>query len=172
MPPRFLEGRLHLPAQDEPPHDLLGAGTKVSAQQGLGSELSFRIAHQHPAYGYGGQSRAVPECSRRSYLHAALPTTIPVVHGGGGPGGGRILGYDRKIRETFALQARSSYLPGSAGWRRIVERCVQPQASNERHRPGQEAPAACEKSEASNRAIAQSATATISRWGHQRLTRS
>jgi hypothetical protein len=54
MPPRFLEGRLYLPTQDKPPKDLLGLGTKIGAQQGLGGELSLRIAHQYPAYGYDG----------------------------------------------------------------------------------------------------------------------
>jgi hypothetical protein len=43
MPPRFLEGRLHLPTQDKPPKDLLGVGTKIGAQQSLGFELSFSL---------------------------------------------------------------------------------------------------------------------------------
>jgi hypothetical protein len=32
MPPRFLEGRLHLPTQDKPPKDLLRSGDKIGAQ--------------------------------------------------------------------------------------------------------------------------------------------
>src|SRR5215211_2924993 len=131
MPPRFLEGRLYLPAQDEPPKDLLRVGTKIGAQQGLGGESTLRIAHQYPAYGHGGQSRAVPDRSRSC------------------PGGARILGDDRKLWEAFAFQARPAQLTGSARWGRIVERCVQAQTSNERHRLGQEATAACEESEAS-----------------------
>src|SRR5215213_5494597 len=149
MSPRFLEGRLHLPAQDKPPKDLLRVGTKIGAQQSLGGESTLRIADHYPAYGHGGQSRAVPDCSGRSHLHGALPTTVPVIHSGGRPGGGRILGDDRKVWETFALQARPAYLPSSAWCGRIVERCVQSQAGNERHRLGQEAPAACREPEAS-----------------------
>ena len=43
MPPRFLEGGLHLPAQDEPPKDLLRVGTKIGAQQSLGGESTLRL---------------------------------------------------------------------------------------------------------------------------------
>jgi hypothetical protein len=51
----FLKGRLHLPTQDKPPHDLLRSGTKVGAQQSLGSELlPLWIAHHYPAYGHSG----------------------------------------------------------------------------------------------------------------------
>src|ERR687889_1389848 len=124
MPPRFLEGRLYLPAQDEPPKDLLRVGTKIGAQQGLGFELSLGISHQYPAYGHGGQSRAVADRSRRSHLHGTLSATVPVFHGGWRPNGGRILGHKRQVRQAFALKTRSSYLPCSAGWGRIVECCV------------------------------------------------
>src|SRR5918995_4409645 len=148
MPPRLWEGRLHLPTQDKPPKDLLEPATEFGAQQGLGGELFLRIADQYPAYGYGRQTRAVPDCSGRSHLHGALPTTVPVIHSGGRPGGGRILGDDRKVWQAFTLQARSAYLPNSAWWGRTVERGIQAQAS-ERHRLGQEAPAACKEPEAS-----------------------
>jgi hypothetical protein len=50
------------------------------------------VADQYPAYGNGWQSRAVPDRGRRCHLHGAFPTPVPVVHGGGRPGGGRILG--------------------------------------------------------------------------------
>jgi hypothetical protein len=149
MPTRFLEGRLHPPTQDEPPKDLLGSGTKIGAEQGLGFELSLRIAHQHPAYGNGWQSRAVPDRSRRCHFHGALPTPVPVVHHDRRPDGGRIFSDDRKVWETFALQARAAQLPCSARWSRSVERSVQAQASNECHRLRQEAPAACKELEAS-----------------------
>jgi hypothetical protein len=42
MPPCFLECRFHLPAQDKPPNDLLGPGTKIGAEQGLGGESALR----------------------------------------------------------------------------------------------------------------------------------
>jgi hypothetical protein len=97
--------------------------------------------------------RPVPCCTRAQSLR--LPprcaphhhTSRP--HSRSCPGGARILGDDRKVWEAFALQARPAQLTGSAWWGRIVERCVQAQTSNERHRPGQEAPAACKESEAS-----------------------
>src|SRR5829696_1186182 len=78
-----------------------------------------------------------------------LSAAVPVLHGGLLPGGVRILGDDRKVRPPLALQARPAQLAGSTRWGRIVERCIQPQASNERHGLGQETPAACEESEAS-----------------------
>jgi hypothetical protein len=56
VPRRFLEGRLHLPTQDKPTNDLLWFGAEVGAQQGLGFELSLRIAHYYPAYGNDWQS--------------------------------------------------------------------------------------------------------------------
>src|SRR5215217_6412126 len=149
MPPRFLEGRLYLPTHHKPTEYLVRIGFEVGTQECVGFELSLRIADHYPAYRYRGQSRAVPDCRGRSHLHSALPTTVPVIHSGGRPGGGRILGDDRKVWETFALQARPAYLPSSAWWGRIVERCVQSQAGNERHRLGQEAPAACKEPEAS-----------------------
>src|SRR5215217_6567353 len=150
MPPRFLKGRLHLPTHDKPPEDLLRVGTEIGAEQSLGGESTLRIAHQHPAYGNVWQeSRAVPERSSRSHLHAALPAPVPVVHSDGCPDSTRILSDDRKVWETFALQARPAQLTGSTRWGRIVERCVQAQAGNERHRLGQETPAACKESEAS-----------------------
>src|SRR5215211_6835911 len=149
MPTRFLEGRLHLPAHHEPSQYLLWAGTKIGAQQSLCAELSLRVAHQYPAYGHGGQSRAVPPGSGRSHLHGALSVAVPVLHGGLLPGGGRILGADRKVWLPLTLQARPAQLTGSTRWGRIVERCIQPQAGNERHGLGQETPAACEEAEAS-----------------------
>src|SRR5215213_1145454 len=114
MPPCFLEGRLYLPTRDKPPKDLLGPGTEISAEQGLGGESALRIADQYPAYGHGWRSRAVPDRRGTSHLHSAFPTTVPVVHSGGRPGGGRILGDYCQVRQAFALQARSAYLPGSA----------------------------------------------------------
>jgi hypothetical protein len=90
----LLEGRLHLPTHNEPPKDLLGSGTKVGAQQGLGFELSLRVAHQYPAYGHGGQPRAVPHRSGRSHLQGAFPTTVPVLNYGGSPNGGGIFSDD------------------------------------------------------------------------------
>jgi hypothetical protein len=60
----------------------------------------------------------------------------------------RILGHDRKVGQAFALQAWPAQLTCSTRWGRIVERCVQTQAGNERHGPGQETPAACQESEA------------------------
>src|SRR5215213_7056413 len=108
------KSRLYLPTQDKPPQYLLRFGTKVGAQQGLGGESALRITYQYPAYGHGWQSRAVPDRSPRSYLHSALPTTVPVVHSGGCPGGGRILGDYCQVRQAFTFQARSAHLPGSA----------------------------------------------------------
>src|SRR5215203_6762481 len=149
MPPRFLEGRLYLPTHHKPTEYLVRIGFEVGTQECVGFELSLRIADHYPAYRYGGQSRAVPDCRGRSHFHAALSAPIPVLHGGGYPNGGRIFGHDRKVGQAFAFQTWSSYLPGSAGRSRIVECCVQTQASDERHRFGQEALAACEESEAS-----------------------
>jgi hypothetical protein len=137
VPPRFLEGRFHLPAQDKPPKDLLRSGDKIGAEQGLSSKSALWAAHQYPAYGYGWQSRAaVPDCGRRCHLYGMLSAPVlPVVHHGGRPDGGRILGDYCQVWRAFALQAQS--VPsetGSARWSRIVERCVQAQASsNECH---------------------------------------
>ena len=53
---RFCHLRLdyfNLPAQHEPLDDLHWVGFQVRAQQGLGLELTFRIADQHPADGQG-----------------------------------------------------------------------------------------------------------------------
>ena len=53
---RFCHLRLdyfNLPAQHEPLDDLHWVGFQVRAQQGLGLELTFRIADHHPADGQG-----------------------------------------------------------------------------------------------------------------------
>ena len=134
-----------------------------------GSELSLRVAHQHPAYGSGWQSRGLPDRGRRCHLHGALPTPVTVIHGGGRPDGGRIFGDYCQVWQAFALKARAAHLTGSARWGGIVERSVQAQASNERHRLGQEAPATCKEPEASVSGIGYGHD--LSRSGHQRLTK-
>jgi len=50
----LLEGRLYLPAHNEPRDDLFRIGGKVGAQQSLGLELAPRIAYQYPTQGHGG----------------------------------------------------------------------------------------------------------------------
>jgi hypothetical protein len=51
LAPTVRKEALQLPAHHKPAEDLLWLGSKVGTQKGLGSELSFGIAHRHPAQG-------------------------------------------------------------------------------------------------------------------------
>jgi hypothetical protein len=43
------EGDFHLPASDEPAHDLQRIASGIGAEQGLWREALLRIAQQHPS---------------------------------------------------------------------------------------------------------------------------
>src|SRR3954469_8205010 len=146
--PNLLKSGFHLPAPHEPTDDPFGSCIEIGAQQSLGLELFFRISDQNPTQGHGGQARAVPNRPRRNHLHNALLCAVPVSHRDGPPGGGGVLGYDRKVGQTLALEARSSYLVRLPRRGRSVEGSVQPEAGDEGDRIG-EPPAAIEELEGS-----------------------
>ena len=105
-------------------------------EQGLSSKSSLRVAHQHPAYGHGWQSRAVHQTAvaeATSTLRSPLPYQLSTV--AGTPRWWK----DPQRRPKGLGDVRPSGAVGPSARlcaveQDIVERCVQAQASNERHR--------------------------------------
>src|SRR5215210_3880569 len=137
MPAHLLEGYFQLPAHHEPGEDLLRIGLKVGTQEGLGFELSFGIAHQHPAHGHGEQACRVPYGRSRSYLDHALAAPVPVSDLDGLPNGCTVFGHLRKVGQPLTLYARPPYLPTTTWSSRLVEGGIQPEAGDEGHWPDQ-----------------------------------
>src|SRR5215207_8152500 len=133
----FLEGRLHLPASDEPGNDPLRLGTKIGAEERLGPELCSGVSDEHPTQRHGGQARAVPNSGIGDHLYRTLPFAVPVAHRDGPPDGGRVFGNDREVRQPLTFEARSSHLAGVAWWSRFVKSGIQAQAGNQGDRVSQ-----------------------------------
>src|SRR5215210_4623032 len=141
MTTHLLEGYFQLPAHHEPAEDLLRIGLKVATQEDLGLELSFGIAHQDPAHGYGEQARGVPHGRLGRDLDHGLPAPVPAGDRGRLPKGGGAFGYLRKVGQAFSLEARPPYL-ARASWRsRFVEGGIQAQTGDEGDRSSQPAAA-------------------------------
>src|SRR5215210_6934340 len=160
MTTHLLEGYFQLPAHHEPAEDLLRIGLKVATQEDLGLELSFGIAHQDPAHGYGEQARGVPHGRLGRDLDHGLPAPVPAGDRGRLPKGGGAFGYLRKVGQAFSLEARPPYL-ARASWRsRFVEGGIQAQTGDEGDRV-REAPAALEQFERCVGAIGDSDDLTL-----------
>ena len=74
----FLEGHFHLPAHQEPFHDLTGGLIQIGTEYGACFKLAFAVAHHHPADGHGRQAAFIPNSSARGDFDLAVDLAIPV----------------------------------------------------------------------------------------------
>ncbi len=82
---RYLtRSHLQLPAQDKPFRHLGWVRRRVSAKQGLVTNGTLRISHQHPTDDDERFARAVPDGDLGGEFHGAGGAVVPR-HGGDGP---------------------------------------------------------------------------------------
>ena len=137
MPPRLLESRLHLPAQDEPAQEICAGSAMRSVQRrACGANSSCASRSRTQRRGTGGSpvwyQSAVAEATSRD---GALPLAVPVGYRDGRPDGARSVRHRGQGGQALAFEALPAYLFGFA-WRSrlLVERRVQAQARDEGER--------------------------------------
>jgi hypothetical protein len=126
----LAEGHLHLPALDEPAHDLQRVARGIGAEQGLRVEAMPGIAQQHPADRHDRQAGVAPHSGGGADLDGSVALAIPAGYRDLGPAGVLVGQEGGEVRQAGTLGPRAPDRPGLARRRWLVQRRVQPQAGD------------------------------------------
>src|SRR5215203_1551001 len=124
----LLEGHLHLPASHKPGDDLGGVSREVGAKQSLGRKAVLGIADQDPADRHNRQARVSPDRRGGRDLDPARARPVPAQHDERLPRRALVRENLGQGGQPYPLRAWATDCAWQAGWSRIVEGRVQPQA--------------------------------------------
>jgi len=129
---QFLEGDLHVPAQQVEAQDLRGARSGVGAEEGEGPPPLLRITHQHPPQGQGSLPGAMPQGGAGGDLYLLVVPSVPG-HRHRLPQGLRVQQAGGQTELARPLLGLGTTFARRWGHRRVVEGGIQAQAGDESH---------------------------------------